>query len=71
MERETHRQRGDGWEGSCATSAGMSVSVLVCKNHRERVSVNTSEDLSITWACWEIVSVHIIQSLYVSTSVVP
>ncbi len=41
LERETHRQRGDGWEGSCATSAGMSVSVLVlaCKDHRERISM--------------------------------
>lgn len=59
LERETHRQRGDGWEGSCATSAGMSVSVLACKDHRERISMlywHPREDLSITWACWLIVS---------------
>lgn len=49
LERETHRQREDGWEGSCATSAGMSVSVLACKDHRENINVygHPREDLSI------------------------
>lgn len=57
-EGENQREREDGWEGSCATSAGMSVSVLVCKYKKpRRKNINVygcaRKDLSITWACWQ------------------